>query len=236
MCGRFVQAAPPDTYAAFFGVDAIKTEALAPSYNVAPTDPVYAIATHDGERQLGAFRWGLLPFWAKDRKMAARNINARVETVATKNTFKESLVKRRCVVPADGFYEWQKLEDGKLPHFIYGADGSPTAFAGLWSSWRDPETSERVVTCTILTGRPNELIAPVHDRMPVMLDRNGWERWLDPELTDPDEILQATRVRPSEEMAYHPVSTLVNKVANNVPELIDELTTPVAEQSSLGFG
>ena len=234
MCGRFVQAADPSVYATFFGASEVVTEALQPSYNVAPTDPVYAVAEHEGMRRVGSFRWGLLPFWAKDRKMAARNINARSETVATKATFRESFERRRCLIPADGFYEWQQLEKGKLPHYITSQAGDPLALAGLWASWRDPETKERVVTCTILTGEPSDFIRPIHDRMPVILPPSTWDRWLDPSLREVDE-LQRVLAAADPRLRAHPVSTLVNKVSNNVPELIEPLETPVAEQTVLGL-
>ena len=125
MCGRFVQSHDPEFYADAFGVETIRTESLPTSFNVAPTDSVYAVAEHDGERLLGAFRWGLIPFWAKDKKIGARNINARSETAADKPAFRDSFSKRRCLIPADGFYEWQRRPDGKLPHYIYRADSRP---------------------------------------------------------------------------------------------------------------
>lgn len=232
MCGRFVQASDPSVYAAFFGVTEIVTETLEPSYNVAPTDEVYAIAEHEGERRLGSFRWGLLPFWAKDRKMAARNINARSETVATKPAFRESFERRRCLIPADGFYEWQVLEKGKLPHYVHSVDGSPLGLAGLWARWRDPESGERIATCTIITGEPTAFMRPIHDRMPVILPAEAWASWLDPAARSDESLLQLLADR-RPELDAHPVSTLVNKVANNVPELIDPLTTPAAGQTFL---
>jgi len=225
MCGRFVQSQSPNIYAEFFGADVIKTEELKASYNVAPTDPVYAIAEHDDQRILGTFKWGLLPFWAKDRKLAARNINARVETVAEKSSFRESFERRRCLIPADGFYEWEVKPKGKLPHFIYTADQRPMALAGLWSSWKDPETGERVRTCTILTGEPNDLVAPIHDRMPISLPRGLWSVWLDPDNHDTGALGELLGTLRKPDLAEHPVSTLVNKVQNNVPELIEPLET-----------
>jgi len=225
MCGRFVQAEPPGDYAEFLGASLVITEALKASYNVAPTDPVYAVAEHEGERMLGTFRWGLLPFWAKDRKLAARNINARMETAAEKPAFRESFASRRCLIPADGFYEWEPRPKGKLPHYFYRANDEPLAFAGLWASWKDPDIGERVRTCTILTGRPSDLVAPIHDRMPVALPRAGWSAWLATGNQDVSALqtLLETTERPT--LAEHPVSTLVNKVANNVPELITPLET-----------
>ncbi len=229
MCGRFVQSQAAEKYAEFLGVDEIKVDPLPPSYNVAPTDQVYAVAEHDGRRLLGSFRWGLLPFWAKDKKLAARNINARAETVASKPTFKESLAKRRCLIPVDGFYEWQRRDKGKLPHYVYRRDGSPLALAGLWSTWKDPDTGERLRTCTIITGEPNDLVAPIHDRMPVVLPEAAWAAWLDRDNDDPAAAAELLGVYPATQMALHPVSTLVNKVANNVPELIDVLETPAVD-------
>jgi putative SOS response-associated peptidase YedK len=230
MCGRFVQLAEPETYATTFHVDRTVTEKLPPSYNVAPTDPVYAVAEHDGERLLGTFRWGLIPFWAKDRKIAARNINARAETVATKPAFRDSFATRRCLIPADGFYEWQKKPKGKLPHYIYRADGAPMAFAGLWASWRDRDTDERVRSCTIITTTPNDRIATLHDRMPVVVPESDWDRWLAEGDADAAELESLLVAAGNDTLAFHPVSTLVNKVANNLAECIAPLTTPAGDQ------
>jgi putative SOS response-associated peptidase YedK len=233
MCGRFVQAHDASFYADAFQVETIRTEGFPPSFNVAPTDEVYAVAEHDGERRLGAFRWGLIPFWAKDRRIGARNINARAESVAAKPAFRESFVRRRCLIPADGFYEWQVLPKGKLPHYIYRSDEKPLALAGLWASWRDPETEEWVRSCTIITGPPNPMVAELHDRMPVILDEAAWHDWLDPNNQDPGLLQRLLTVFPEQGMGRHPVSTLVNKVANNYPECIAPLETPASGQLSL---
>lgn len=236
MCGRFVQSSEPEVYAEMFGAHRIVADPIAPSFNVAPTDTVYAVAEHDGERLLGSFRWGLIPFWAHDRRIAARNINARAESVASKPAFRDSFVRRRCVVPADGFYEWEVLEavgerrGGKLPHHIHRRDRRPLAFAGLWATWRDPETAERVATCTIVTTTPNDVVAPIHDRMPAVLNEAGWERWLAADLRDPEILQRLLRPAPSAGITRHPVSTLVNNVANNMPECVVPLTTPVADR------
>lgn len=230
MCGRFVQAAEPETYADVFRVDRLVGDALPPSYNVAPTDPVYAVAEHDGERLLVSFRWGLIPWWARDRKIAARNINARAETVAEKPAFRRSFETRRCIVPADGFYEWQRKPKGKLPHYIYRADAAPLALAGLWAAWKDPDTGERVTTCAVVTTEPNAKLASIHDRMPVVLPPSAWGRWLDPEFADTAALRALLAPAPASDFALHPVSTLVNKVANNVPECIAELSTPAVDQ------
>jgi len=220
MCGRFVQAQDPATYAEFFGAAPVENlETLSPSYNVAPTTKVLAVAEYDGDRRLGRFRWGLIPSWAKEMGIGNRLINARAETIATKPAFRSSFKSRRCLIPADGFFEWQKRVKGKLPHYLYRVDGDPLAIAGLWASWVDPETEDRVVSCTIVTTRPNELVADIHDRMPVVLSAGQWDRWLDREFTDAD-ALQAMLTPSSEAMAAHPVSTLVNSVRNNLPDCI----------------
>jgi putative SOS response-associated peptidase YedK len=229
MCGRFVQVEKPEFYAEHFGVEFVRTEMLSGSFNVAPTQRVYAVAEHDGDRVLTSFRWGLVPHWAKDLKIGARSINARSETAATKPTFRSSFARRRCLIPVDGFYEWERKAKGKLPHYIRAKDGSPLPLAGLWSSWRDPETDERVLTCTILTGEPNELLAPIHDRMPVILPEEVWEEWLDPDNDDVDEVARLLTTYPAGLMEEHAVSTLVNSVANDSPELIAPLTTPAVD-------
>ena len=230
MCERFVQSHDAAFYADAFQVETIRTEAMPASFNVAPTDQVYAVAEHDGERLLGAFRWGLVPFWAKDLKIGVRNINARAETAAEKPAFRDSFLKRRCLIPADGFYEWQTLPKGKLPHYIYQADGRPLALAGLWSNWKDPEAGEWVRSCTILTGAPNELVDDIHDRMPVILPEEAWADWLDRENHDQGYLESLLKTFPANRMAEHAVSTLVNKVANNYAECIEPLETGATGQ------
>ena len=221
MCGRFVQAQDPTDYADFFSARVALTESLEKSWNVAPTDQVLAVAAHDGERLLGSFRWGLIPWFAKEIKAGARHINARAETVETTAAFKRSFENRRCIVPADGFYEWERKPDGsKLPHFIHSAAGGPLALAGLWESWRDPE-GERITSCTIITTPPNDLVGPIHDRMPAVLHSDRWERWLDPGFSDVDALKAMLGPAPPETLAEHAVSSLVNSVKNNGPELLD---------------
>ena len=223
MCGRFVQAHDPAEYAEHFGASLAVPEALAPSWNVAPTDSVYAVAEHQGDRLLGTFRWGLIPWFAKDRKIGARHINARAETVHSKASFKDSFVKRRCIIPADGFYEWERREEGgKLPHFIHRADDAPLALAGLWASWKDEE-GERVTSCTIITTTPNELLESIHDRMPVVLGSDDWGRWLDPDFHDESALRSLLVPYDAAAMAEYPVSTLVNSVKNNYADCIAPL-------------
>lgn len=218
MCGRYVISQDVDAYAKFFGVDEVRTEMASANYNVAPTDSVYAVVDHEDTRLLGTFRWGLIPFWAETP--AGGQINARAESVAQKAMFRDSFARRRCLIPADGFYEWQQLEHGKLPHYIHLRDGSPMGFAGLWSTWRDRATGERIRSCAIITTEAHSSLAPIHARMPVMLDPAVWDAWLDRSLTDREQALALIQPLPETEITGHPVSTLVNSVRNNVPECI----------------
>jgi putative SOS response-associated peptidase YedK len=229
MCGRFVQFEKPEFYAEHFGADFVRTETLRPSWNVAPTTNVYAVATHEEDRVLTSFRWGLVPSWAKDIKIGSRAINARSETAPDKPMFRSSFTKRRCLIPVDGFYEWERKEKGKLPHYIFSADRKPLSVAGLWSTWNDPQTDERLLTCTILTGKPNELLSTIHDRMPIIIPDADWEAWLDTDNTDKEAIRSLMGTYPSDLMAEYPVSTLVNKVANNTPDLLTRLDTPAID-------
>lgn len=223
MCGRFVSASTPEDLAAFLDAAVIRTEALEERYNVAPTDPVYAAAEQKGERVLGQFRWGLVPHWAKDRSIGSRMINARAETLAAK--FGPAFERRRCLIPADGFYEWERRADGtKQPWFIHRADNAPMAFAGLWERWRDPaapDDAEPLRTCTIITTDANELIAPLHDRMPVVLAPSAWDRWLDRDTRDTDALQRLLVPADPRSLERWPVSTRVNSVRNDGPDLLD---------------
>ncbi len=213
MCGRYVLAADATDYCEFFKADRIETQALAPSYNVAPTDPVYAIAEWDQERLLGSMSWGFTPHWAPDRK--GMQINARLETVAGKAMFRESFSKRRCLIPADGFYEWEPKDRGRTPHWIYRADGFPMAFAGVYSGWTNPLTEERIRTCAIITTKASPNIASIHGRMPLSLPADLWDVWLDRDLTDSDQIADMVRAIHPVEVLEHAVSNAVNSVRNN---------------------
>src|SRR3990170_3746166 len=221
VCGRYVIAQDVDAYARFFGVDEIRTEMLAANYNVAPTDSVYAVVDHESRKVLGAFRWGLITFWAESP--TGGRINARAESVAERAMFRDSFARRRCIIPADGFYEWQQLERGKLPHYIYLRDGSPMAFAGLWSTWRDPDTGNRIRSCAIITTKAPPSLAPIHGRIPVMLDATVWDDWLDRTLIDPDRARSLIKPVPETAITEHPVSTLVNDVRNNLPACVAPL-------------
>ena len=227
MCGRFSLSGDIDFYADYFGVEHVQTDPLDRSWNVAPTDPVYTVAYREETRNLGAMRWGLIPHWAGDTK--ALNINARVETVATTPAFRDSFSKKRCLIPADGFYEWQPQENGRRPHWIFRADGYPVGFAGIWSSWKNPVNDEWVRSCAILTTASTGIIAGLHDRMPVALVPEAWEAWLDREVTEPEEAKSLIQPIPPELWMEREVSTRVNSVKNNGPDLLD----PPAQMSLL---
>lgn len=234
MCGRFVATSPPDELAAYFGATPAPETALEPNYNVAPTQDVLAVVEADGERHLDAFFWGLVPSWAKDVKIGSRMINARAETLAEKSAFKRSFQTRRCLVPADAFYEWKKLDGGKKPKkqpmLIRRADGAPLAFAGLWSVWRGPDKDQDPLrSLTIVTTTPNRPMAEVHDRMPVILPEHRWTEWLDRSNDDLDALSRLLVPAPDDLLTLSPVSTLVNSVRNNGPELLE----PAPEQETL---
>ena len=223
MCGRYVAATPPAQLAELFGVTDVRAGDLGARWNVAPTLDVYAVATgSDGERRLGTFRWGLVPWFAKDPTGAAKMINARSETVAEKPAFRRSLERRRCIVPADGFYEWLRAGKERLPHLFSAADGSVLGFAGLWEVWRskDDPDAEPLRTCTILTTNANATMRPIHDRMPVVLPPSAWDRWLDPSVRQAADVLDLLAPAPDGLLARRAVSTKVNNVKNEGAELL----------------
>ena len=221
MCGRFVAASDPDGVARFFMVDERKADDVPPSWNVAPTDPILAVAAHQGRRTLVSFRWGLVPYWSKDRKAASRHINARAETVAEKPAFAESFRRRRCLIPADGFYEWQRPADGsRVPYFIHHVNRSPMAFAGLWTSWHDPaQGGERLLTCTIITTQATGGMTELHDRTPVLLPPDAWADWLDHD-ADPVALRHLLTAPDPALVTWRQVGPAVNNVRNNSPDLL----------------
>ena len=217
MCGRFSITGDLDFYAEYFGVDDVATPPLEKSWNVAPTDPVYVIAERDGRRQLGSMRWGLIPHWAEDTRSI--HINARSETVATTAAFRDSFARKRCLIPADGFYEWEPPNRGRTPHWVYRADGHPMVFAGIWASRLDPDSGEWARTCSILTTSARDPISSIHDRMPVALVPEVWEAWLDRDLRDPEAATGLLQMVAPDSIMEHTVSSKVNSVRNNGPEL-----------------
>ncbi len=232
MCGRYVSATPPDQVAAYFGTEAPEA-ALEPSYNVAPTDDVYAVLSDGTTRHLDAFHWGLVPLWAKEAKIGSKMINARAETLAEKNAYKSAFAKRRCLLPADGFYEWRKhpteAKGTKQPFFIHSSDGEPFALAGLWEVWRGPNRDQEPLrSCTIITTSANEPMAAVHDRMPVILPAWAWDAWLDREETDLETLGRFLVPAAPWVITMHPVSTEVNNVRNDGAQLMDPMDPDVS--------
>ncbi len=226
MCGRYVTVSSPALLAERFHVTHVRPRAIEPSYNVAPRAEVPVVAEREGERVLDLVRWGLVPFWAKDTAVGDRMINARAEKLLRSNAFRRAFERRRCIVPADGFYEWQKLEGRRVkqPWFIRRRDGEPLAFAGLWETWRDPQQGEdapRLRSCVIITTEPNDLVAPIHDRMPVVLPESAWDAWLDVENRDTASLGKLLVPLPASELEAWPVSTMVNKADHNGPELVE---------------
>ena len=224
MCGRTVQKTPLGEIRVLFEtVNPIPN--AAPNYNAAPTDTLPVVRLdRDRRRSLDLLRWGLIPWWAKDAKIGPRCINAMVETVASKPAFRDAFRRgQRCLVPVDGFYEWQKRPGGKQPYAIVGADGKPLALAGLWERWTEPGSGQAVQTFTILTGPPNELVTPIHNRMPVILPREAWRVWLGEEPAGLEALIDLLRPWPAELMRAYPVGQRVGSVRNNDPALLDPL-------------
>ena len=235
MCGRFLNKLPPAETARLFWTTNVAPN-YPPRFNIAPTDPVLAVRWNakTGERSLDALRWGLIPYGARDRSMAARLINARAETVATTPAFRDAFQRRRCLIPASGFYEWRKDGKARVPYAIV-PEGAPLfAFAGLWENWRDPSTRAQdeaaqgeeapwVRSCAIVTGAANALLEPIHQRMPVILPEEAWAPWLGEAPATPDELRQLLKPYPAERMRLYPVSTRVNSVKNDDASLAEPL-------------
>ncbi|GIW78580.1 MAG: DUF159 family protein [Gemmatales bacterium] len=219
MCGRYTLRATPAAIAKEFGLSNVPP--LSPRYNIAPTQnvPVVRLAGNTGPRELALLRWGLIPSWATDLSIGNRLINARSETAADKPAFRAAFRKRRCLVVADGFYEWKKTDGKKQPYFIKRCDDRPFAFAGLWESC--PHNDERIETCTILTTAANDWMKPLHDRMPVILPPERYDRWLDPTIEQPDELRSLLRPIALEELEAYPVSTLVNNPRFDSPRCVE---------------
>jgi putative SOS response-associated peptidase YedK len=251
MCGRYASSRRPEDLVEEFEIDKSEVkESLAPDYNVAPTKQVYAVVERSAsgeddappERQLRTLKWGLVPFWAKDPAIGSKMINARMETIAEKPAFKQPFAKRRCLLPADGYYEWyatqQKTKAGKplkQPYFIRPKDGSSMAMAGLYEIWRDPTRDDDdplrfLWTATVLTTTAEDAVGHIHDRMPLLVEPHRWGDWLDPTKKDKDSLLSLLVPASPGLLEAYPVSTAVNSVRNNGPELIDPL--PLSEQHS----
>jgi putative SOS response-associated peptidase YedK len=225
MCGRYGIRADKQRIAEWMqthNTDVFDDSYLVPSYNVAPqsSQPVVRLSAETAERELTVMRWGLIPFWARDGKMAFNTINAKAETITTSPTYREAIKCRRCLVPAEWFYEWRKVDaKTKQPYAIAMKDDSLFAFAGLWDTWKDKETGKALETYTVITTDPNELMEPIHNRMPVILHRGDYERWL--AVADPAQLpVDLLRPYPAEKMKAWPVSRDVGNVRNNRSDLI----------------
>jgi len=214
MCGRYTLSSPSDEVALLFDLPELPD--FPPRYNLAPTQPAPVVrVTPEGARQLDLLRWGLIPFWAKEAAIGNKMINARAESVAEKAAFRSSFQKKRCLVATDGFYEWKKEGKLKQPFLIHREDGKPFAFAGLWSGWRNPETGEILRTFTIITTAANDLLRPLHDRMPVIVDPENFDLWLDPKMEDAAKLQPLLVPHAVEGFEAFPVSRAVNNPAHD---------------------
>ena len=218
MCGRYTLATQAGRLAEEFGLDASSVEFPA-NYNVAPTQGVAAVLEEGGGRDLEVLRWGLIPPWADDPQIGSRMINARSETAPEKPSFRRAFRERRCLIPADGFYEWRRTNGAKQPYYIHMEGGHSFAFAGLWESW-DKGGEGEVRTCTILTTRANALVDEIHERMPVILAPDAYDVWLDP-ASERDELAGLLAPYPEDEMEAYLVSRFVNSPSNNDPRCIE---------------
>lgn len=237
MCGRYTLTDPGDELLRHFDLPRLY-EGYTPRYNIAPSQPVTAIVDGgQGERRIGSLRWGLIPRWAKDATIAQHTINARAETVAERPSFRTALRRRRCLIPADGFYEWRVVDGRKQPVRFVAADGGLFAFAGLWESWRrspdaagekpgpDSDTGADIIyTCTIITTTANDVVRPVHHRMPVIIPPEQYDLWLDRETVAPQAVLPLLRPYRDDALRAYAVSTAVNNARNEGPDLIAPLT------------
>lgn len=238
VCGRYAATKDPAKLAAEFdAVDATGEDSPGPDYNVAPTKPVMTVVTRhprddEGrpepdrtERSVRVMRWGLVPHWAKTKSIGSKMINARADTAASKPAFKTSVARRRCILPADGWFEWRRDGKAKQPFFMTRQDGASLALAGLWSTWHDPEAPEDappLVTCAVLTTDAVGVLAEIHDRMPLLLPTEDWTTWLDPDRTDVADLLVPPPQSLVDTLELRPVSDAVNSVRNNGPKLVEE--------------
>jgi putative SOS response-associated peptidase YedK len=229
MCGRYSQTQAAEIIAKAFQLDNVP--ALEPRYNIAPTQSVATVlqTSASKNRQFKMMHWGLIPRWAKDPKIGSKLINARAETVAEKPAFKSAFRQRRCLVVADGFYEWQQQENKKQkqPYYFRLNDGQPFAFAGLWEHWEDA-SGEKIESCTFMTTDANELMHSIHNRMPVILDPKDYDLWLDPEVKEPELLQPLLHPYPTQEMLAYPVSKVVNKPSNDSVECIERVEAPLS--------
>ena len=238
MCGRMTQQTSPEEVARIFDAESrVHPEdgAAGPRFNVAPTDPLTVVLERGDEgRVVEQHRWGLIPSFAASAKSGAKMINARAETVASSPAYRASFRSRRCIVPSDGFYEWRRAGGVRQPFFLHPPAGALLAMAGLWSVWKDPETGLWVPSAAVITTAANRLVSTVHDRMPVLLPREAWEDWLDRRVTDVGYLRSLLEPPPDDILEMHPVSTRVNSVRNEGPDLVLPVPDPVAGPAEEG--
>jgi len=221
MCGRFVSKAKKAEIEKEFMVEIGDDDLIAPRYNIAPTQMIAAITEIENLREVSLFKWGLIPKWAKDDSIGSKLINARAETVREKPSFREAFRSHRCIIPASGFYEWQKTAKGaKQPFYFYVKEKEVFGFAGLWEEWLDKQTGELTETCTIITTEANDVLKLVHDRMPVILKSENYRQWLDPKEKNTDRLQKLLASYPPEQMDSHAVSRAVNITSSDSAELI----------------
>ncbi|MEJ2622012.1 MAG: SOS response-associated peptidase [Candidatus Thiodiazotropha sp.] len=222
MCGRFYLDVMKDELEAYFSLQASDIS-IHPRYNIAPSQQILAVAAQAGNRRLKRFHWGLIPFWAKDEKIGYKTINARAETAPSKPAFRAAFKYRRCLIPCSGFYEWRKENNIKQPYCFRSNNQPMFALAGLYEHWQD-QSGKNVDSCTILVGEANCDVAPIHDRMPIILQAEDFEVWLDPNIQTKEPLLPLLKPAPAGEIEHHPVSRDVNSPANDHPELIKDIS------------
>jgi len=222
MCGRFTQERPASELAEIFGAEPLVDDPGG-HYNVAPTDEALVVVQRAERRAVTAYRWGLIPHWATDAKVGSRMFNARAETITSSPAFRDAFVRKRCLVPVDSFYEWRREGKLRLPFRVVRRDRRPLALAGLWAGWRDPTTESVRRTFTIITTTPNATLDDLHDRMPVVIGDDAWDRWLDPAPSNPGELLGLLVPDETVDLEVYPVERLVNDVRRDGPELIARL-------------
>jgi putative SOS response-associated peptidase YedK len=223
MCGRYVQKSEREELDAVFKISSEAVTDFRPNYNVAPMQNVLVVRQMEDERTLGSLRWSLLPSWSREKTLKYPTLNARGETISEKPTFKKPFERSRCIIPNDGFYEWKKIGKDKEPYLIFLKDQAPAAFAGLWDRWKDPITGEVIDSCTIITTEANDLVHPIHERMPVFLDTKDFDEWLDPTNYDTRSLQGLIKPYDSDLMSCFRVSKDVGSVKNNRPDLIDSI-------------
>ena len=226
MCGRFVSKAKKEEIEREFKLKIGDSNFASPRYNIAPTQIINAIAEIENTREISSFIWGLIPHWAKDDSISNKLINARAETLREKPSFREAFARRRCIIPASGFYEWQKTSKGaKQPFYFYLKEKEIFGFAGLWEEWLDKQNGELTETCTIITTEANEVLKPIHDRMPVILKMGDYDFWLDEKVKDTSKLQNLLVSYPAVEMDSHAVSRSINSPAADSEELIAPLNS-----------